>query len=252
MQDKSKLITQPSFLWSPVSKTDISELRSDCTVAVLQPGYLPWLGFFDQMRRSDVFIIYDDVQFDKHGWRNRNRVKSPNGPVWLTVPVHLERSGQLISDICIDNRRAWARKHIGTIRQFYNRAPYLNCYLPILEELLNKRWERIVDLDMAIIEQFHCWLKLSSRVVLSSQLPIQGNRSERLLNVCLHFNAARYLSGNAAQDYLDVGSFEKNGIQVEWQNYSHPQYPQMHGEFVPYLSALDLLLNCGDDSINIL
>lgn len=245
-------MTQPSLSISPISETDLLGLTNACSIAVLQPGYLPWLGFFDQVKRSDVFVIYDDVQFDKHGWRNRNRIKSPDGPAWLTVPVHVERPGQLILDVRIDNRRAWARKHIGTIRQFYNRAPYLNCYLPILEELLNKQWERIVDLDVAIIEQFQQWLKLNSKVVLSSQLSIQGDRSERLVNLCLYFNAGRYLTGNAARDYLDVDLFEKHGIQVEWQNYAHPQYPQMHGEFVPYLSALDLLLNCGDESTRIL
>src|SRR5712691_13506913 len=109
------------------------------TVAVLQPGYLPWLGFFDQMRRSDVFIYYDDVQFDKHGWRNRNRVKSPAGPHWLSVPVlHHGLGWPRIVDTLIDTKTRWARKHVGTLRQFYAKAPYLKRYLPELEEMLNR------------------------------------------------------------------------------------------------------------------
>lgn len=222
------------------------------TVVVLQPGYLPWLGFFDQMRRADIFVYYDDVQFDKHGWRNRNRIKSPTGPHWLTVPVRRARLAQRILDVEIDNRTAWARKHAGTIRQFYARAPYLDRYLPELEALLQRRWERIVDLDMAVVEMICRWLGLRAKTVRSSELGIYGERSQRLLNLCLHFGASRYLTGDAARSYLDVDLFTRNDIEVRWQNYRHPIYPQQHGRFEPYLSVLDLLLNCGDESAAIL
>jgi hypothetical protein len=222
------------------------------TLVVLQPGYLPWLGFFDQMRRADIFVFYDDVPFDKHGWRNRNRIKSPTGPHWLTVPVHLERLGQPILEVEIDNRQPWARKHTGAIRQFYARAPHLKRYLPELEALLQRRWERIVDLDIALVEQMCGWLSLSRRTACSSRLAIEGERSQRLLNLCLHFGASRYLSGDAARAYLDVDLFARHHVEVEWQAYRHPVYPQQHGEFVPYLSALDLLLNCGERSAAIL
>src|SRR6058998_3901315 len=117
------------------------------TLAVLQPGYLPWLGFFDQMRRADVFVYYDDVQFDKHGWRNRNRIKSPAGPHWLSVPVRHHGLGQpSILEVEIEPGTPWARKHVGTLRQFYARAPYVKNYLPALEELLMRPWTHIVDL----------------------------------------------------------------------------------------------------------
>ena len=223
------------------------------TLVVLQPGYLPWLGFFDQMRRSDIFVLYDDAQFDKNGWRNRNRIKSPAGPHWLTVPVRVNSLSQRILETEIDNRQPWARKHLGTIKQFYYKAPYLKRYLPVLEELLMGRyWERIIDLDIAVIELMCAWLGLKRRTVHSSGLDIQGERSERLLNMCLHFGVRRYLSGNAAQSYLDVELFARHGIEVEWQNYQHPVYPQQHGEFVPFLSALDLLLNCGDESASMI
>ena len=227
-------------------------LEQGRTLVVLQPGYLPWLGFFDQMRRADVFVYYDDVQFDKQGWRNRNRIKSPAGPHWLTVPVHREGMGQRILDVEIDNRMPWARKHLGTLRQFYARAPFSRRYLPELEALLQRRWERIVDLDIAVVEMMCEWLGLQRPTARSSGLDIEGERSHRLLKLCQHFGASRYLSGDAAKDYLDVGLFARHGIEVEWQQYRHPIYPQQHGEFVPYLSALDLLLNCGDESAAIL
>jgi hypothetical protein len=223
------------------------------TLVVLQPGYLPWLGFFDQLRRSDIFVFYDDVQFDKNGWRNRNRIKSPAGPHWLTVPVRINSLSQRIFETEIDNRPPWARKHLGTIKQFYAQAPHLKRYLPELEELLTgHRWERLVDLDIAAIELFCSWLGMKTQFARSSELGISGERSERLVNICRHFGARCYLSGNAAQSYLDAELFALHGIEVEWQNYKHPVYPQQHGEFAPYLSALDLLLNCGDNSASII
>ncbi|PYR50720.1 MAG: hypothetical protein DMF95_09885 [Acidobacteria bacterium] len=223
------------------------------TLVVLQPGYLPWLGFFDQMRRADVFVYYDDVRFDKHGWRNRNRIKSPAGPQWLTVPVLHHGKGQpLITETLIDARSDWPRKHVGTLRQYYARAPYVKQYLPELEELLNRPWTHIADLDIAVVDLLAGWLKLSPNVVRASELGIGGTQSERLINFCLHFGAQRYFSGSAARDYLDVGAFERRGIEVVWQEYQHPVYLQQYEPFVPYLSAIDLLLNCGDDSALIL
>lgn len=223
------------------------------TLVVLQPGYLPWLGFFDQLIRSDIFVFYDDVQFDKNGWRNRNRIKSPVGPHWLTVPVRVNNLSQRILETEIDERQPWARKHLGTIKQFYAQAPYLERYLPEMEELLmGRRWEQLIDLDIAVIKLFCSWLEIERQIVRSSELGISGERTERLLNICRHFGARRYLSGNAAQAYLNLSLFADYGIEVEWQNYQHPVYPQQHGEFIPFLSALDLLLNCGDESAAII
>jgi hypothetical protein len=224
------------------------------TLVVLQPGYLPWLGFFEQMLRADVFVYYDDVQFDKHGWRNRNRIKAPSGePHWLTVPVrHAGLGWPRILDVAIDQRSAWARKHLGTLRQFYAAAPYVERYLPALAETLERPWERLIDLDLALTGLVCEWLGIRRPVHRSSVLPVEGTRSERLLGLCRHFGAARYLSGSAARTYLDVELFAQHGISVEWQEYRHPVYPQQHGAFVPYLSVVDLLLNCGEGSAGIL
>ncbi len=223
------------------------------TVVVLQPGYLPWLGFFDQMSRSDVFVYYDDVQFDKHGWRNRNRIKTPEGPQWLTVPVYHKGLGKpRILDIEINNETPWARKHLGSIRQHYAKAPFFSRYWPELEELLSKRWEKLVDLDIAVAWKMCSWLGIERQVVRSSELGIEGDRNERLLKICQHFQADRYLSGQAAQEYLDEGLFHRSGIKVEWHEYHHPVYFQQYGEFIPFLSALDLLLNVGEESRKII
>jgi hypothetical protein len=219
------------------------------TVVVLQPGYLPWLGFFDQMRRADVFVYYDDVQYDTHGWRNRNRIKTQHGPLWLTVPVrHSGLSKPRILDVAIDARTSWAKKHVASIRQAYASARFAKQYIPALEDVLTGPWERIVDLNLAVADLLAGWLGVRPRVERASALGVGGGQTERLVNICRHFGATRYLSGSAARDYLEVGLFERNGIAVEWQDFTHPVYPQLHGEFVPYMSTIDLLLNCGDES----
>jgi hypothetical protein len=219
------------------------------TLVVLQPGYLPWLGYFDLLNRADVFVHYDDVQFDKHGWRNRNRVKGPNGAVWLTVPVlHRGRSGQPILDVEIDNRQSWRRKHLSTVGQCYARAPFIDSVLPQLQDILARPWAHLVELDLALVAWLAAELAIATPCRRASELGIGGDRNERLIALCRHFAATRYLSGNAARDYLDVERFSAAGIEVVWHDYAHPTYAQLHGAFVPYLSALDLILNMGRDA----
>lgn len=222
-------------------------------LAVLQPSYLPWLGYFDQMCRVDVFVLYDDVQFDKHGWRNRNRIKTPDGPLWLTVPVlHSGQSRPRINEVCLDRRAPWCRKHLSSLRQYYARAPHARDILPALEDVLTRDWERLVDLNRAVITLMAAWLGVKTAVVTASELGIGGERTARLVAICRHFGARRYLSGDSARNYLDLEMFAEAGIEVEWQEFRHPVYPQLHGPFVSHLSAMDLILNCGPDSPAIL
>ena len=216
------------------------------TLVVLQPSYLPWLGYFDQMSKSDVFVWYDDVQFDKHGWRNRNRIKSAKGPLWLTVPVlQRGRAVQPIDAVEIDNRLSWSRKHLRSVEQLYARAPFAGTMLPRLSELLLRPWRRLVDLDIATTEWLANEFAIGTPRYRASQLDVRGDRNSRLINFCRYFKATRYISGEAARAYLDVPQFAAAGIEVVWHAYQHPQYPQLHGDFIPYLSALDLLLNMG-------
>lgn len=223
------------------------------TLVVLQPGYLPWLGFFDQLRRSDTFVLYDDVQYDKGGWRNRNRIKSPGGATWLTVPVRTKgRLRQRLIDVEIDNGRQWARGHISTIRHLYAGAPYLERYLPELVEVLSRPWTRLVDLDLELLSLLSAWFDLCPPTQRSSRLGIGGRSTGRLVDIALQTGATRYLTGDAAKAYLDVPLLADHGIEVEWHGFRHPTYAQQHGPFVPGLSALDLVLNCGDDAKSVL
>jgi hypothetical protein len=223
------------------------------TLVVLQPSYLPWLGFFDQVRRCDYFVFYDDVQYDKNGWRNRNRIKTAAGPVWLTVPVRTRgRMGQAINEVEIVNTISWARKHLKTVEEAYAHAPHCAAYLQPLAELLQRRWQHLVDLNIAVIGLMCGWFGLDRPMMRVSELGIGGDRNSRLLALCRHFGADTYLSGNAAQAYLDHSQFAAHGIHIEWQNFRHPEYPQQHGPFVSHLSALDLVLNVGEECAAVL
>jgi hypothetical protein len=221
-------------------------------LVVLQPSYLPWLGYFEQMDSADVFVFYDDVQFDKNGWRNRNRIKTAQGAQWLTVPVRHGGLAQRILDVEVDSRTAWTRKHLAGIRQAYAKAPFLERYYPELEAALQQPEPLLADLDIALSRMICGWLGITTPTERASALDCGGERNERLIALCRRFGADRYLSGAAARDYLDVAAFAAAGIAVSFQDFRHPEYPQLHGPFVPYLSVLDLVLNCGDDSAGIL
>ena len=222
-------------------------------VVILQPGYLPWLGFFDQFYQSDLFVIYDDVQFDRRGWRHRNRIKSATGIQWLTVPV-LKKGNyiQMIKETKIADETNWQRKQLGAIRTNYVRASYFDLYFPELERTLQRPWSFLIDLDLALMELILGWLGLQRETRLSSQMNVDGGQTRRLFEICNTLGATEYLTGDAAKDYIDESLFVENGIRLRYHNFNHPIYTQLFGEFVPYLSIVDLLFNEGPKSLEIL
>lgn len=224
------------------------------TIGILQPGYLPWLGFFEQMHRSDVFVIYDDVQYDKHSWRNRNRIKTANGVQWLTVPVMADIKNNLtIRETLIDNKTNWRKKHLQSISQSYSKAPFFKNYLPIFEEAFLSEWKMLFDIDIYFIRRLANAMGIDSgKMVLSSSLNVAGDKLSRLVNICKKLNADVFYEGAAGRDYINAEYFSENGVKVVFQDYKHPEYKQLHGEFQPYLSVIDLLFNHGGESLNIL
>ena len=223
-------------------------------IGILQPGYLPWLGFFEQLYKSDIFVIYDDVQYDKHGWRNRNKIKTANGIQWLTVPVHANISlSPLIYQVKIDNSTNWRKKHLQSIRQNYAKTRYFKNYLPLFEEAYSISWEYLVDLDIFFINRLvSCIGMENKRIVRSSDLKIEGARLEKLIAICKHFRADIFYEGAAGQSYLDPENFESYGIKIKFQDYRHPIYNQLYGKFASKLSVVDLLFNCGNKSLSVL
>jgi len=223
-------------------------------IGILQPGYLPWLGFFEQMYKSDVFVIYDDVQYDKEGWRNRNRIKTANGVQWMTVPVLFKLSANpMITEIKIDNKVNWRRKHLASIRQNYSSSPYYKDYIELFEDAYSRNWGFLIDLDMFLIRGLNKNLGMEDKkIVQSSTLNIKGDRMERLINLCKFFEADTFYEGISGKNYIEGDLFRQNGIRIEYQNYRHPVYRQLFGEFVPYLSVVDILFNHGKESLAII
>lgn len=223
------------------------------TIVILQPGYLPWLGFFEQMHRSDVFVYFDDAQYSKESWRNRNRIKTPQGAQWLTVPVLLKGRGfPRICDVEIDNTQPWKRANLRSIVQNYSKAPYFRAAADPILAVYEKDWKRLVDLDAALVDVLSKALGIEREIVFSSKLGIGGEGTQRLVAICKALGGDAFYEGAVGKDYLDMKQFEEAGIRVEFQRYEHPVYPQLYGEFVSHLSAIDLLFNCGPKSLDIL
>jgi len=223
-------------------------------VSILQPGYLPWLGYFEQMVRADVFVHYDDVQYTKNDWRNRNRVKTKAGTQWLTVPVTYHY-GQKISEVIINNHEPWRRRHIGALRTNYRSSPFFDAYFHELVDILNMNYDCLVDLDLCLIEWLTDKLGISVRTFRASRFGlVSDDRQLRIIEVCKSLGCTTFYEGRAGANYIDVGLFRAHGIEVEFQEYGHPFYHQQWMQeqgFVSHLSVIDLLFNHGPDSLAI-
>ena len=216
-------------------------------VTVHQPEHMPWLGFFDKMRQADVFVLLDNTQFAKDDFQNRNRIKTRTGATWLTIPLYKKgRSHQLILDAEICNDRAWGRRCWELIYQSYKQAPHFEEHRAFFEDLYTREWTRLIDLNTAIIRYLAAALGLDCRITTASELGIEERGGDRVnLSICRAQGAQVYLSGAHGRDYLDESLFSEQGIEVRYQHFKHPNYPQQWGEFVSQLSTVDLLFNCG-------
>jgi hypothetical protein len=216
------------------------------TIGILQPSYLPWLGYFDQIIRSDIFVFYDDVQYDKNGWRNRNRIKTANGPQWLTVPVLLKgKEFPLIQDVEIDRSQNWVKKHIAAIEQNYGQCKYYDGF--ICDLLHGETWKWLWELDVVLINTIMKYLDISTVTPLSWAIPKAGDKIQRLIDIIKYCGGATFIEGAAGRDYIDTDTFKQEGIDVVFQDYQHPVYEQRYGDFVSHLSIIDLIFNCGKE-----
>jgi hypothetical protein len=220
--------------------------------AILQPSYVPWRGFFHQIRKVDVFVFYDDVQYDKHGWRNRNRIKTANGSVWLTIPVASKGNvadGLLVKDARIVPGQRWAEKHLATIRQSYKRAPFFARYEQLLAEAYSKPAELLADFTIDLAVRLSRELGIEkTRFLRSSELGVEGERTDRLVAILEKLGATHYLSGPSARSYLEEEKLASRGISLEYMKYEYPEYEQLHPPYDPHVSILDLLFMKGPDA----
>lgn len=216
------------------------------TAAILQPGYLPWLGYFEQMERADVFVHMDDVPFTRKGWRSRNRIRLHDKAHWLSVPVLKQPLGTSIREMRIDYSQNWVHKHRSAIESAYRKAPYYEKLADAIFPILDDHEEFLVDLDVRLAMKLREYFQIKTPCVFSSALNVTSkNKMDRIIEICRAVGATRLYDGQAAKEFIDTEYFAGAGIQVEFQNYQHPIYDQEGEGFIPYLSAIDLIAYCG-------
>ena len=208
--------------------------------------YFPWVGLLEQVCSADCFVHYDDVQYVR-SFCNRVLMKVPNGRKWMTVPLRNWHRGQRIDEVQIDDSVDWRRQHIEFLRQVYREAPYLDEMISLVEEVVGLPASSIADLSrtsiLALVDYFDIGEKVAFKN--ASSLNVPGRSSQRLHDIVSRLGGSRYITGHGAKNYLDHDLFERSGIEVRYMRYSLTPYPQLHGEFTPYVSALDLVANCG-------
>lgn len=228
-------------------------------VAIHQPHYVPWLGYLDRMAKADHFIVLDHVQFERRNYQNRTLIRNEGEPKWLTVPVVQLSQKERIIDKQVDNTeggsRSWGPNHFKTLKYAYRKAPFFAHYAPRLQEILEARYEKLVDLDLAMLDFLRDAFQIRTPLRRSSEMRAEGARSGLLLNLCEEVGAgATFLGGlGGSRGYLDIEAFAARGIGVQWQQFRHPTYEQCgEAPFTPGLMSLDLLFNCGPRSVEVL
>jgi hypothetical protein len=223
-------------------------------VVILQPSYIPWRGYFDQIRRADLFIFYDDVQFDKHGWRNRNQIKTAQGKQWLTIPVHSRGAteGIPIREIRIDWSKQWTVHHLKALRYAYAKAPHFESWLPWLSSVYERHDELLADFTIWLTIEIAREIGIAgTRFMRSSELDgIAGQKTDRLVQILQTVGGDHYISGPSARQYIDEDRFREAGISLEFMQYNYPPYPQLYPPYDPFVSILDLMFMKGRLSLS--
>ncbi len=221
-------------------------------VSIHQPQYMPWLGYFDKIDRAGVFVLLDTVQYKKNEWQNRNRIKTTDGWQWLTVPVNY-RYPQSIREVAVNDRERWQHRQRQAITTNYRKAPHWSLLEPFLEEVWTRQWQTIAQLNIHVVRRLVEILGIETPIHVASETgAFPENPDERLIAIARHFGADIYLAGSGGHDYMDMEKYSQNRLRVVFQEYRHPVYRQQFGEFIPFLSVIDLILNHGRESLRIL
>jgi len=218
-------------------------------IAILQSNYIPWKGVFDMISMVDEFVFFDDVQYTKQCWRNRNQIKTPRGLTWLTIPVVKGKLSQKIKDTRVADK-AWNLQHWNTLRDHYSNAPHFKDFKDQFEDLyLNMNEEFLCEINYKFIRTINNILKITTPIRFSNEFDLLDGQTERLLGICKDCDAQEYVSGPAAKNYFDEDLAKKENINITWMNYDgYREYSQLHPPFEHGVSILDLLFNCGDTS----
>lgn len=222
-------------------------------IAIMQPTFMPWIGYFGMMEIVDTMVILDDVQFDKRSWQQRNKIKTESGARWITIPVKSKGLfTQLISEVEIDNEIKKQRKIISTIQNNYSNTKYFKNYSDKIFDIIENQNNRLLNLNLSLIQLFTTLLEINTNIILSSEIESYGKKENKLLSICQNLDAKLYLAPPGSKKYLKEEEFKKNNIEINFYDYNHPIYFQKYGSFISHLSIIDLLFNEGENSISII
>lgn len=219
-------------------------------IAVLQSNYIPWKGYFDLIASVDEFIIYDEMQYTKNDWRNRNKIKTKNGLEWLTIPVKVENLNQKIDETIVSDIK-WVKKHKATLQTNYGKAKNFNQTKEFIFDIYNKAatTNNLSKINYLFIKYICKYLGINTKITHSTDYTLSEGKTERLVDLCLQVGATTYLSGPSAKDYIDQSLFDKKNISLQWMDYSdYNEYEQLNARFEHGVSILDLIFNEGKDS----
>ena len=218
-----------------------------------QPVYLPWLGLFHKIALAETFVYFDQVQYLPKDWMNRNKIRTKDGSIWLTVPVLRKGYRDLkTSEIEINNSTNWQKKHLRSISLNYKKSPYFENYIPFFKEVYSRKWKFLGDLNEYMLKWFLDELGIKVNFLNAKNFKFEGEKSSLILNMCKKLDASTYIFGTLGKDYANVHEFEKNNVKLIFQDYNHPKYSQLYSEFVSHLSVIDLLFNHGPKSLEII
>ncbi|MCB0339171.1 MAG: WbqC family protein [Bdellovibrionales bacterium] len=225
--------------------------KNDMKAAIIQSSYIPWKGYFDIIHDVDVFIFLDNVEFSKGSWRNRNKLKTPNGVKWISVPLQRKNLNHSNIDQVRVSKSNWQREHFNLLQLSYKDALYFKQYEPMLRDFyLRTTWDSLSEMNQTFIRKIAAELNISTRFFNASELDPTGDREERLINLCQIVGATTYLSGPSAKDYITLDRWNAVGIDVQWKQYEYPEYPQLHPPFDHAVTVLDMLFMLGSDAPN--
>ena len=210
-------------------------------ISIHQSQYLPWPAYFKKIAMSDKFVILDNVQFQKNGVQNRNKLRNKNGEFWITIPLSGSMKEKINEKKCSNEK--WKKKHFQSITQSYSKCSFWEEHKVALEDLYANSNEYLNDINISFIKYFISEMDFETELHLASQLEAEGSKSDLVLNICKELSATEYISGLGSKDYLDLDSFTKNSIEVKFLESMNPSYEQIHGEFIPNLSLIDMLMN---------
>lgn len=214
------------------------------TIVIHQPDFIPYLGFFHRLLYADVFVILDNVQFLRRGWHHRDMIKTKDGEKWVTLGVKKAPQNTPINEIVL-NHEKWKEQHLNLFTQNYRKAPFYEEIFPYIVDLYAKEYENMIDINLDSINMLIKLFDIKIDISFASEYRITTKANELLVDIVKSVKGTQYLSGIGAKDYYDEQPFREANIKVIWQDFEHPTYEQLHGEFIPYLSSIDLLFNCG-------